>query len=93
MPVGSLNFPTSGYGQTVSYLNLPPYFGQRERFGAGVLPDPVTNSPIIVDVNAAGEPTRLRRHLRHCLARMVMVEAAEPKPGKRGPYKKSAVAA
>ena len=27
VPVGSLNFPTSGYGQTVSYLNLPPYFG------------------------------------------------------------------
>src|SRR5215213_10208257 len=35
VPVGSLNFPTSGYGQTVSYLNLPPYLGQRERFGAG----------------------------------------------------------
>ena len=31
VPVSSLNFRTSGYGQTVSYLNLPPYFGQRGR--------------------------------------------------------------
>ena len=30
-----LNFPTSGHGETVSYLNLPPYLGQRERFGRG----------------------------------------------------------
>ena len=54
MPVGSLNFPTSGHGQTVSYLNLPPYLGQRERFGAGVLPDPVTNTPIIGARNPFG---------------------------------------
>jgi hypothetical protein len=45
VPVGSMNYPTSGYGQTVSYLNLPPYVGQRERFGASVLPDPVSNGP------------------------------------------------
>jgi hypothetical protein len=45
VPVGSMNYPTSGYGQTVSYLNMPPYFGQRERFGASVLPDPVANGP------------------------------------------------
>jgi hypothetical protein len=38
----------------VSYLNLPPYLGQRERFGAGVLPDPVTNSPIIGARNPFG---------------------------------------
>ena len=31
VPVSSLNFRTSGCGQTVSYLNLPPYFGQRGR--------------------------------------------------------------
>ena len=45
VPVGSMNYPTSGHGQTVSYLNLPPYVGQRERFGASVLPDPVSNGP------------------------------------------------
>src|SRR3712207_342266 len=45
VPVGSMNYPASGYGQTVSYLNLPPYVGMRERFGASVLPDPVANGP------------------------------------------------
>ena len=42
VPVSSLNFRTSGCGQTVSYLNLPPY-----SVSAGVLPNPVTKSPII----------------------------------------------
>ena len=54
VPVGSMNYPASGYGQTVSYLNLPPYLGMRERFGAGVLPDPVTNSPMIGARNPFG---------------------------------------
>ena len=45
VPVGSMNYPASGYGQTVSYLNLPPYLGMRERFGASVLPDPISNGP------------------------------------------------
>jgi|SRR5829696_4742906 hypothetical protein len=45
VPVGSMNNPASGLGQTQSYLNLPPYFGQRERFGASVLPDPIANGP------------------------------------------------
>ena len=44
-PVGSMQSPASGFGQTQSYLNLPPYFGQRERFGASVLPDPIANGP------------------------------------------------
>ena len=38
----------------VSYLHLPPYLGMRERFGAGVLPDPVTNSPMIGARNPFG---------------------------------------
>jgi hypothetical protein len=54
VPVGSMNYPASGYGQTVSSLNLPPYLGMRERFGAGVLPDPVTNSPMIGARNPFG---------------------------------------
>jgi len=54
VPVGSMNYPTSGYGQTVSHLNLPPYLGMRERFGASVLPDPVTNGPFIGARNPFG---------------------------------------
>lgn len=45
VPVGSMSNPASGIGQTQSYLNLPPYIGQRERFGASVLPDPIANGP------------------------------------------------
>lgn len=45
VPVGSMNHPVTGVGQTQSYLNLPPYIGQRERFGASVLPDPISNGP------------------------------------------------
>jgi hypothetical protein len=45
VPVGSYQGPASGFGQTQSYLNLPPYFSQRERFGASVLPDPIANGP------------------------------------------------
>ena len=64
-----MNFPTSGYGQTVSYLNLPPYLGMRERFGAGVLPDPVTNSPMIGARNPFGAlgyyAAGRRRYLNH----------------------------
>jgi hypothetical protein len=45
VPVGSMNYPASGYGQAVSSINLPPYLGMRERFGASVLPDPVANGP------------------------------------------------
>ena len=54
VPVGSYQGPASGFGQTQSYLNLPPYFGQRERFGASVLPDPVTNGPFIGARNPFG---------------------------------------
>ncbi len=47
VPVGSMNYPTSGYGQVASYLNSPPYIGMRDRFGEGTLPDPITNGPFI----------------------------------------------
>jgi hypothetical protein len=47
VPVGSLNRTTSGYAQTQSYLLSPPYAPNRERFGLGVLPDPITNGPFV----------------------------------------------
>lgn len=47
VPVGSQNYPTSGYGQVASYLNSPPYIGMRDAFGAGTLPDPILNSPFV----------------------------------------------
>jgi hypothetical protein len=51
---GSLNRVTSGYAQTQSYLASPPYIGQRERFGEGVLPDPVLNGPFVGARNPFG---------------------------------------
>jgi hypothetical protein len=45
VPVGTMQSPASGFGQTQSQLNLPPYIGLRERFGASVLPDPIANGP------------------------------------------------
>ena len=47
VPVGSLNRTTSGYAQTQSYLRSPPYAPNGERFGVGVLPDPITNGPFV----------------------------------------------
>ena len=43
-PYSSVN-PASAYGQTLSYLANPPYINMRDRFGEGVLPDPITNAP------------------------------------------------
>ena len=54
VPVGSYNYPTSGQGQAASYLNTPPYVGMRDRFGAGVLPDPILNSPFVGGRNPFG---------------------------------------
>ena len=52
VPVGTLNrYVTS---QTTSYLLLPPYIGQRDRFGEGTLPDPVTNGPFVGARNPFG---------------------------------------
>ena len=47
VPPGSLDRTTSGVGQVQSYLLFPPYGQNRDRFGEGVLPDPVTNGPYV----------------------------------------------
>lgn len=47
VPVGSLDRTTSGTAQAKSYLNMPPWQNQRERFGEGSLPDPVLNGPFV----------------------------------------------
>ena len=39
--------PASAQGQMISYLANPPYVNMKDRFGEGVLPDPVTNGPFI----------------------------------------------
>ena len=54
VPVGSQHSPASSYGQTRSYLNLPPWHHQRDRFGEGSLPDPVTNGPFVGARNPIG---------------------------------------
>jgi hypothetical protein len=54
VPVGSLDRTTSGYAQTQSYLLSPPYAQTGERFGGGVLPDPVTNGPYVGSRNPFG---------------------------------------
>jgi hypothetical protein len=55
VPVGSAHSPgVSGYGQTRSYLNLPPYQHMKDRFGEGSLPDPVTNGPFVGAQNPIG---------------------------------------
>jgi hypothetical protein len=51
--VGSLNRTTSGFAQTQSYLNSPPW-GDRDRFAQGVLPDPITNGPFVGATNPFG---------------------------------------
>ena len=52
---GDLDHPTaSARAQTASYLNMPPYLGQRDRFGEGVLPDPITNGPFVGARNPFG---------------------------------------
>ena len=55
VPVGSQHSPAvSGYAQTRSYLNLPPWHNMRDRFGEGSLPDPVTNGPFVGAQNPIG---------------------------------------
>jgi hypothetical protein len=54
VPVGSLDRTTSGYAQTQSYLLSPPYAQQGERFGVGILPDPITNGPFVGARNPFG---------------------------------------
>jgi hypothetical protein len=54
VPVGSENRFGTGFGQTASYLNLPPWQHMRDRFGEGTLPDPITNGPYVGARNAFG---------------------------------------
>ena len=54
--VGSLDSPASPRGQVASYLNLPPYIGQKDNFREGVLPDPITNGPFVGARNPFGPP-------------------------------------
>ena len=54
VPVGSMQSPASPRGQVASYLNTPPYIGMRDRFGEGVLPDPITNGPFLGARNPFG---------------------------------------
>ncbi len=39
---------------TRSYLSSPPWSHQRDRFGEGVLPDPITNGPFVGASNPIG---------------------------------------
>ena len=54
VPVGSENRFGTGFGQTASYLNLPPWHNMRDRFGEGSLPDPITNGPFVGARNPIG---------------------------------------
>ena len=54
VPVGSENRFGTGFGQTASYLNLPPWHNHRDRFGEGTLPDPITNGPFVGARNPIG---------------------------------------
>ena len=54
VPVGSLSGPASPLMQTKSYLLHRPYSGSQERFGEGVLPDPIQNTPMIGARNPFG---------------------------------------
>ena len=54
VPVGSENRFATGFGQTASYLNLPPWQHMRDRFGEGTLPDPITNGPFVGARNPFG---------------------------------------
>ena len=54
VPVGSENRFATGFGQTASYLNLPPYQNMKDRYGEGSLPDPITNGPFAGARNPIG---------------------------------------
>lgn len=53
-PTSQDNPATSGRFIAAQYLNNPPYVGLKDRFGAGVLPDPITNGPFIGARNIFG---------------------------------------
>ena len=43
-----------GFGQTASYLNLPPWQHMKDRFGERSLHDPITNGPFVGARNPIG---------------------------------------
>jgi hypothetical protein len=53
VPVGAQVNPASPWGQTVSYMVLPPWQNMRDRFGESVLPDPI-GGPFIGARNPIG---------------------------------------
>ena len=53
IPVGAQVNPASPLGQTVSYMILPPWQNFRDRYGEGVLPDPI-GGPFIGARNPIG---------------------------------------
>ncbi|HEY8564463.1 MAG TPA: hypothetical protein VIL65_03100 [Beijerinckiaceae bacterium] len=52
-PLGSESRYAGGW-QARSYLNTPPYQHMKDRFGEGVLPDPITNGPFVGARNPFG---------------------------------------
>ncbi len=52
-PVGSENRYAGGW-QVRSYLNSPPYANLNERYGGGVLPDPIIGGPFVGARNPFG---------------------------------------
>ncbi len=53
-PTSRDNPATSGRFIAAQYVNSPPYIGMKDRFGAGTLPDPITNGPFIGAKNIFG---------------------------------------
>ena len=53
IPQGAQVNPASPFGQTVAYLNLPPWQNMRDRFGDSILPDPI-GGPFIGARNPIG---------------------------------------
>ena len=53
IPVGAQVNPASPLGQTVSYMDLPPWRNNYDRFGEGALPDPI-GGPFIGARNPIG---------------------------------------
>jgi hypothetical protein len=55
VPVGSIERQRTGQWQTRSYLLSPPWINMRERFGEGVLPDPI-HGPFVGAINPFSSP-------------------------------------
>ena len=53
-PTAQANPATNGRFIAAQYLNSPPYAFAKDRYGAGNLPDPITNGPFIGARNPFG---------------------------------------